>query len=66
LKSIFTQDKGERYKYREFSEGFKFPVGEEGYVTLAEMRVEVNGILLGPVNAGGMIWFVYYNTLEKY
>ncbi len=45
--------------------GVKFPV-REGYVTLAEMRVEVNGILLGPVNAGGMIWFVYYNTLEKY
>jgi hypothetical protein len=44
--------------------GVKFPI-REGYVTLAQMGVEAAGIMLGPVNINGMVWLVYYNSLEK-
>lgn len=40
--------------------GVKFPV-KEGYVTLAQMGVEVGGIFLFPVNAAGMTYLAYFN-----
>lgn len=40
--------------------GIKFPV-KEGYVTLASMGTEAGGIFLGPINAGGMSYRVYFS-----
>jgi hypothetical protein len=37
-----------------------FPV-KNGYVTWAKMGIEVKGILLGPINAGWMIYSVYFS-----
>jgi hypothetical protein len=39
--------------------GVTFPV-KNGYVTLAEMGREVQGILLGPINVGGIAYSAYY------
>lgn len=46
------------HRFRNAVVGIKFPV-KEGYVTLAEMGLEVKGILLGPVNSSGMIYRAY-------
>jgi hypothetical protein len=46
--------------WRTFFIGIKFPVAE-GYVSLAKIGVEAKGILLGPINVGGMTFNVYYN-----
>ena len=46
--------------WRRIFEGVKFPVGEEGYVTVAKMGVEATGILLGPINVSGMVFNVYF------
>jgi hypothetical protein len=37
-----------------------FPV-KNGYMTWAKMGIEVKGILLGPINAGGVIYSVYFS-----
>lgn len=50
--------------WRRIFEGVKFPVGDEGYVTVAKMGVEATGILLGPVNVSGMIFNVYFTYEE--
>lgn len=39
--------------------GIRFPV-ENGYVTLVGMRTEGIGLLVGPVNAGGMVFKAYF------
>lgn len=49
--------------WRNFIAGVKFPVGEAGeacYVTNPAMIMEAKGILLGPINVGGIIFNVYY------
>lgn len=46
--------------WREAIAGVTFPV-KNGYVTVAEMRSEAAGILLGPVNVGGMIYKAVFN-----
>jgi hypothetical protein len=44
----------------------KFPV-ENGYVTIAGMKTEGIGILLGPINAGGMIFKAYFTyTAQRF
>jgi hypothetical protein len=48
------------FSWQNLLEGYKFPVGEEGYVTVAKMGVEVKGILLGPINVSGMVFNVYF------
>ena len=52
--------------WKTFFEGIKFPVGNEGYVTVAKMGVEAKGILLGPINVGGMICRVYFSDSEDW
>jgi hypothetical protein len=47
-------------------EGFKFPVGEEGYVTVVKMGVEATGILLGPINVSGMTFNVYFSFTKDW
>lgn len=47
--------------FRHAVEGITFPV-KNGYVTLAGMRTEAAGMLLGPVNVGGMVYRVYLST----
>lgn len=47
--------------WRMIFEGIKLPLGNEGYVTVAKIGVEATGILLGPINVGGMIFRVYYS-----
>jgi len=47
--------------FRHGIEGITFPV-KNGYVTLVGMRAEAAGMLLGPVNAGGMIYRAYFST----
>ncbi|HEV2864855.1 MAG TPA: hypothetical protein VGX48_27930 [Pyrinomonadaceae bacterium] len=42
-------------------EGITFPV-KNGYVTLAGMRTEAAGMMLGPVNVGGMVYRAYFST----
>lgn len=42
-------------------EGITFPV-KNGYVTLAGMRTEAAGVLLGPVNVGGMVYRAFFST----
>lgn len=55
-------------KWRNFMAGIKFPVGMAGescYVTTAAMATEARGILLGPINVGGMIFNVYYEASRR-
>ncbi len=47
-------------------EGFKFPVGQEGYVTVVKMGVEATGILLGPINVSGMTFNVYFSFTKDW
>lgn len=54
--------------WRNFLAGVRFPVGQAGescYVTNAAMATEAKGILLGPINVGGMIFNVYYNDAKQ-
>jgi hypothetical protein len=49
--------------WQNFLVGIKFPFGNNGgmmYVSGAAMRTEALGVLLGPINLGGMIYNVYY------
>ncbi len=49
--------------WRNFMVGVRFPVGQAGescYVTKAALATEAGGVLLGPINIGGMIFRVYY------
>ncbi len=54
------------FKVGEIWEGIKFPVGNDGYVTIAKMRVEAKGILLGPLNVGGMMCNAFYAATEEW
>jgi hypothetical protein len=47
-------------------EGFKFPVGQEGYVTVVKMGVEAKGILLGQINVNGMTFNVYFSFTKDW
>lgn len=47
--------------FRSAVQGITFPV-KNGYVTLVGMRAEAAGILLGPINVGGMVFRVYHST----
>ncbi len=51
------------FNVQDILEGFEFPLGDgkEGYVTVAKMKTEVRGILLGPVVVGGMWMNDYYS-----
>jgi hypothetical protein len=46
--------------WREAVVGITFPV-KNGYVTVAGMNSEVAGIILGPVNVGGMVYKAVFN-----
>lgn len=46
--------------FRSAVQGITFPV-RNGYVTIAEMRTEAIGVLLGPINVGGMTYRVFYS-----
>ena len=46
--------------WRNFFVGIKFPTSK-GYVSLVAMGKEAQGIFLGPINVGGMIFNVYYS-----
>lgn len=58
------------FNWKNIWEGIKFPVGKEmgeaGYVTLAKMGTEANGVLLGPINVNGMIFNAYYSFSEDW
>jgi hypothetical protein len=47
--------------WREAVVGITFPV-KNGYVTVAEMRAEAAGILLGPINVSGMAYKVFFSS----
>lgn len=64
MAETIAQVRGSGWQF--FFEGIKFPIGNEGYVTIAKMGVEAQGILLGPINAGGMIFRVYYSYSEDW
>lgn len=51
------------YGFKQGFSGVSFPV-KNGYVTVAEMGVEAKGILLGPINASGMTFNVYFTFIE--
>jgi hypothetical protein len=42
-------------------EAMRFPV-KNGYVTVAKMRQEVAGLLLGPINVGGTMYNAYFDS----
>ena len=46
--------------WREAMVGVAFPV-KNGYVTVAGMKSEVAGIMLGPVNVAGMVYKAVFN-----
>ena len=55
-------------KWRNYLAGVKFPFGNDGsvvYVTRNAIKIEANGVLLGPINVSGMIYNVYYAYREK-
>ena len=54
------------FKWKNILEGVKFPVGEESYVTISKMGIEAEGVLLGPVNVGGMIFNAYFSDNEEW
>lgn len=40
--------------------GLRFPVRNQGYtITLVKIGTEIRGVLLGPINVGGMVWNVW-------
>lgn len=54
--------------WRSLLVGLKFPFGTNGgtmYVTKAAMKTEAMGVLLGPINVGGMVFNVYYAYKSK-
>lgn len=66
LAETTAQIRAKGFKWQEIWEGIKFPIGDEAYVTIAKMNVEAKGILLGPVNVGGMIYRVYLSYTEDW
>jgi hypothetical protein len=40
-------------------EGIRFPVAQDYEISLALAGKEVRGVLLGPINVGGMVWNVW-------
>jgi hypothetical protein len=46
-------------------EGITFPVGPAYDITLAKAAEEVAGVLLGPVNVGGMVWNVWLAPRQR-
>ena len=46
--------------FRSAIEGITFPV-KNGYVTITGMRTEAIGIMLGPINVGGMVYKVVFS-----
>jgi hypothetical protein len=42
-----------------FLEGVRFPIGPDYEISLAGAVKEVKGVLLGPINVGGMVWNVW-------
>ena len=47
------------YGFKQIFSGISFPV-KNGYVTIAEMGIEMKGIFLGPLNAAGMTYRAYF------
>jgi hypothetical protein len=47
------------FSLKSLVEGIRFPIRDQ-YTTIAAMGKETVGILLGPINVGGMTYNVYY------
>jgi hypothetical protein len=46
-------------------DGIKFPIAAQ-YTTVAALGGEVAGLLLGPINVGGMIYNAYHATARPH
>lgn len=49
------------FSKRVLVEGVRFPI-DGRYTTVAKLGQEVAGVLLGPINVGGMIYNVFHGT----
>lgn len=50
---------------RKLQQGFRFAVDENYQLSFQALGHEANGLLLGPVMAGGMVYNVFYGEQEK-
>ncbi len=54
------------FSLSEMQTGIKFPV-ENGYVTIKNMQSEITGMLLGPINVGGVVYSAFFSSgLKRY